>query len=357
MKTSPLYLDSKPVSYVIGEGALEYSSRLVENYPRIILLVDENVEEHCLPVFRSKLPNLEISGVICIQSGERNKTIEQAMYIWHELTRLNVDRDSVLVNLGGGVVSDIGGFVASTFKRGIHFINYPTTLLGMVDAAIGGKTGIDFHNLKNQVGLFTDPVSVVIDPVFLKTLKEKWWQSGFAEVLKYGLIMDRELWNMLMGKNFKEIDDWETVITKASRNKIDIVRHDFAEKGVRKNLNFGHTIGHAFESLFLNSGETVTNGQAIAAGMICEAWLSNKIFDLDDEQLSEVISMFDINFKRLPVTESQIPEILELMRQDKKVRDGKLNFSLLKKIGKAIHNIEAPQDLIVESLKFYISNR
>ena len=357
MKMSPLYLDLEPVSYVIGEEALEYSVKLLENFPRIIVLVDENVKKHCLPVLQRSLSKLEISGVICIKSGERNKTFDQAMFIWDELTRLNVDRDSILVNLGGGVISDIGGFVASTFKRGMHFINYPTTLIGMVDAAIGGKTGVDFHKLKNQVGLFADPVSVVIDPVFLKTLEEKWWQSGFSEVLKYGLIMDRELWNMLYGKNFKEIDDWETVITKAARIKIDIVRHDFSEKGVRKNLNFGHTMGHAFESLFLQIGETVTNGQAISAGMICEAWLSNKFFNLDDKQLSEVITMFDINFERLPISESQIPQILELMRQDKKVREGKLNFSLLKKIGKAIHNIEVPQELIVESLKFYINNR
>jgi len=356
MKNSPLYLDIKPVSYVIGDGALEYSERLVENYPRIIVLVDENVREHCLPVFKQKLPNLNISGVVCIESGDQNKTMEQAMYIWDELTRLNVDRDSILVNLGGGMVSDIGGFVASTFKRGIHFVNYPTNLLGMVDAAIGGKTGIDFDNFKNQVGLFADPVSVVIDPVFLDTLPEKWWQSGFSEVLKYGLIMDRDLWRMLYGKNFREIDDWERVIIKAARDKIDIVRHDFNEKGVRKNLNFGHTVGHAFESLFLHTGETITNGRAIAAGMICEAWLSNKVSDLEDEQLNEIITMFDINFSRLPINHDQFPEIMELMKQDKKVRGGKLNFSLLKRIGKAIHDIEVQPKLIADCLKFYIQN-
>lgn len=356
MKISPVYLDSKPVSYVIGKGALEYSKRLVENYPRIIILVDENVEHHCLPVFRERLPELEISGVICIKSGEKNKTVEQAMVIWDKLTRLNVDRDSILVNLGGGVISDIGGFAASTFKRGMDFINYPTTLLGMVDAAIGGKTGVDFDSLKNQIGLFSDPVSVVVDPVFLKTLEEKQWQSGFAEILKYGLVMDRDLWNILVGKNFKEIDDWEKVIYRAARDKIDIVRHDFEEKGVRKNLNFGHTIGHALESYFLHAGEAVTHGQAIAAGMICEARISNKIYDLEDEQLLELISMFDLNFDRLPLSDSQIPEILELMRQDKKVRKGKLSFSLLKKIGKALHNFEVPADLIADSLKIYIQN-
>lgn len=353
MKSSPVYLDTKPVSYVVGEGALKYSRRLLESYPRIVVLVDENVKEHCLPVFLDKLRDVNISDIICIQSGDDKKNFQQATDIWKELTRINIDRDSLLVNLGGGVISDIGGFTASTFKRGIDFINYPTTLLGMVDAAIGGKTGIDFGFIKNQVGLFTDPISVVIDPVFLKTLDERQWQSGFAEVLKYGLIMDRDLWWSLYDKKFQDIEGWDKTISKAARDKIDIVRHDFKEKGVRKNLNFGHTIGHAFESYYLNSGESVTHGQAIAAGMICEAWLSNEIYDIGEEQLSNIITMFDLNFERLTFDESLIPEFFELMRHDKKVRGGKMNFSLLKKIGKAIHDIELNPELVAESLRFY----
>jgi len=357
MKTTPVHLDFKPISYVIGKEALAYSHRLVENYPRIIILVDENVKHHCLPVFIETLPSVEIDGVICIKSGEERKNLEQSVFIWNELTRMNVDRDTLLINLGGGVVSDIGGFVASTFKRGIDFINYPTTLLGMVDAAIGGKTGIDFGNYKNQVGLFADPKSVIIDPVFLKTLDELQWQSGFAEVLKYGLIIDRELWRSLAGKNFREIDEWNAIISKAARDKIDIVRHDFLEKGIRKNLNFGHTIGHAFESYFLKIGTPVTHGQAIAAGMICESWLSQKLYEFDKEQLHQIINMFDVNFDRLPIDEALIPEFFEIMRHDKKVRGGKLNFSLLRRIGKAIHNIEVDTELIADSIKFYINNR
>ena len=320
------------------------------------MLVDENVEKHCLKVFHEHLPEINFSDVICIQSGEEKKNLDQAEYIWNKLTRARVDRDALIINLGGGVVTDIGGFVASTFKRGIRFVNYPTTLLGMVDAAIGGKTGIDFGNFKNQVGLFADPEMVIIDPIFLKTLEEKQWQSGFAEVLKYGLIMDRELWRWLYGYNFRDIEDWNKIITRAARDKIDIVRHDFREKGIRKNLNYGHTIGHAFETYFLNSGQAISHGQAIAAGMICEGWLSAKAYDLEWEQLKEIVSMFDTNFDRLPITESQIPELLQLMKQDKKVRSGKLNYSLLRKIGKAIHNIEVEQQLVIESLRFYINN-
>ncbi len=159
MKTSPVFLDKSPCSYVIGHGALSQSAKILENCPRVIILVDENVREYCLPVFRENLPNIDTSDVICIQSGEEKKKLDQAVHIWNELTRMNVDRDAVLVNLGGGVITDIGGFTAATFKRGMQFINYPTTLLGMIDAAIGGKTGIDFGNLKNQVGLFIESLS------------------------------------------------------------------------------------------------------------------------------------------------------------------------------------------------------
>lgn len=357
MKTSPVFLDTKPVSYVIGNGALKYSNKLLKNIPRIIVLVDENVKEHCLPVFRRVLPEVEISGVICIRSGEDKKNLDQARFIWDELTRLNVDKDALMINLGGGVVSDIGGFAAATFKRGIPFINYPTTLLGMVDAAIGGKTGVDFLGFKNQVGLFIDPKSVVIDPVFLKTLDDKQFQSGFAEVLKYGLIIDRELWRMLLGKKIHDIDNWNDIIIKAARDKIDIVKSDFLEKGIRKNLNFGHTIGHSFESYFLKSENPITHGQAIVAGMICEAWLSQKVYDFEDGKLNEIVNNFNINFDRLGITEELIPTFLDLMRQDKKVREGKLKFSLLRKIGKAIHHIDLSPELVIESLKFYISGK
>ncbi len=354
MKTTPVFLDTKPVSYVIGDGALDYSQRLIDGYKRIFMLLDENVQEHCLPVFRQHLPDIDIQGIICIKSGEERKNLDQTVKIWDELTAMNVDRDSLLINLGGGVVTDIGGFAASTFKRGISFVNFPTTLLGMVDAAIGGKTGIDYANLKNQVGLFTDPISVVIDPIFLKTLDEVQWQSGFAEVLKYGLIIDHALWDFLCPHHFKEITDWDKVISLASRDKIDIVRHDFMERGIRKNLNFGHTIGHAFESYFLKSGKAVTHGQSIAAGMICEAWLSSRVYGFEEDELDEIVSMFDTNFDRLEIQEDLIPELFELMRHDKKVRDGQLNFSLLRKIGKAIHNIEVDSELVAESIRFYI---
>ncbi|MCF6170529.1 MAG: 3-dehydroquinate synthase [Bacteroidales bacterium] len=357
MNDSLFVLDAKPVSYAIGEGALDFSAKNLEQFKQAIILVDEHVEKYCLPVFREKLPLFSYQGVIRIQSGEEQKNLDQTIHIWDELTRMQVDRDSLLVILGGGVVSDIGGFAASTFKRGIKFINFPTTLLGMVDAAIGGKTGIDFGNFKNQVGLFSDPCSVVVDPVFLDTLEDIQWQSGFAEVLKYGLIMDRELWRLMLGKHYREIDQWNKIIIRAARDKIDIVRHDALEKGLRKNLNFGHTIGHAIESYFLKSGHPVTHGKAIAAGMICEAWLSSRIYEFECNRLSEIVEMIDINFRRFDLDEAVVPELLDLMRQDKKVRDGKLRFSLLRKLGKAVHDIEVDMNLVRESVQFYIERK
>ncbi len=353
----PLLLETENVSYIIGNDAIEKSPIKFRQYKRIIVITDENVEKHCLPIFKQKLPSLIIDGVITIISGEENKSIHQLIYIWNELTRLNVGRDDLIINLGGGVLTDIAGMAAATFKRGVQFINFPTTLLGMVDAAIGGKTGIDFARFKNQVGLFINPSCVIIDPIFLDTLEDLHWQSGFAEVVKYGLIMDRELWQKLEGKKYKDVEDWNSVIIKASKDKIDIVRFDALENGIRKNLNFGHTIGHALESFYLKSGNPVTHGMAIAAGMICESWLSSKIFTLECTRLESIVKMIDLNFNRFDFSESDISRIMQLMKQDKKVRKKKQNFSLLRKIGKAVHEVEVEDQLIIESLEFYINRK
>ncbi len=352
----PLLLDTEHVSYIIGDDAISKSANKFANYKRIIIITDENVEKLCLPVFKHKLPSLKIDGIITLKSGEENKSISQLIYIWEKLTAYNLGRDDLIINLGGGIITDIGGMAAATFKRGLNFINFPTTLLGMVDAAIGGKTGIDFDGFKNQVGLFVNPKCVIIDPIFLKTLENTQWQSGFAEVLKYGMIMDRELWQKLNGKNYNDTTiNWGLVIIKAAKDKIDIVRFDTLEKGIRKNLNFGHTIGHAFESYYLKSKTPVTHGMAIAAGMICEAWISSKIFNIECVQLNIIVNMIDANFNRFDIGEDEIPVLMTLMKQDKKMRGNKQNFSLLKKLGKAIHDVEVSNEQIINSIKYYIN--
>ena len=353
----PLLLETEQVSYTIGNKALEKSADKFDKYKRIFIITDDNVEKYCLPVLKQKLNTLHIDGTITIKSGEKNKSLAQLTFIWNELTKFNADRDDLIINLGGGVVTDIGGMAAATFKRGLKFINFPTTLLGMVDAAIGGKTGIDFEGFKNQVGLFVSPSEVIIDPIFLKTLDDKQWQSGFAEVLKYGLIMDKELWQKLQGKKYSDDIDWNIIIIKAAKDKIDIVRFDTMEKGIRKNLNFGHTIGHAFESYFLKKGTPVTHGMAIAAGMICETWISSKKYSFECTQTNTVVEMIDKNFNRFNIDTQDISILMELMKQDKKVRKGKHNFSLLRRLGKAVHDIEIESDLIVESLNYYINRK
>jgi len=355
---SPFLFDTKTVNYIIGDGALEQAAKLFSQYPSVFILMDENVEKFCLDVLMNKLPDIKVRGYIKIPSGESSKSIEHAVHIWESLTNMDASRDSLLINLGGGVVSDIGGFCASTFKRGLPFINIPTTLLAQVDASIGGKTGIDFLSFKNQVGLFVDPKAVVIDPVFLKTLEYKYWQSGFAEVTKHALIMDKELWKLLGNRKFTEIEEWNNIIMRSAKDKIDIVRYDKTENGIRKILNFGHTVGHAIETFYLKSGYPITHGQAVAAGMICETWISSRMVELECDNVEEIIKRVDLNFERLQFTENDIPKMMSLMRQDKKIIDGDIKFSLLRKLGKAVHDIGGiSSELIRDSLLFYINNK
>ncbi len=353
---SPFVLDTKLIQYFIGDGALEKSARLFNDYSSVFVLMDENVEKYCLDVFLQAIPELKVRGFIKIPAGESSKSIEHATHIWKSLTNMGAGRDSLLINLGGGVVSDIGGFCAATYKRGMPFINVPTTLLAQIDAAIGGKTGIDFDALKNQVGLFVDSKAVITDPLFLKTLKPEYWQSGFAEVTKHALIMDRELWKTLGHQKYTEIEDWNKIIIRSAKDKIDIVRYDKVEKNVRKILNFGHTVGHAIESHFLKT-EPITHGQAVAAGMICETWISAHIEQFECDNVEEVVNRIDLSFERLNITERDIPELMQLMRQDKKIRNGKFKFSLLRRLGKAVHDIEVEPELIEESIRFYINNK
>ena len=354
---SYFYNDNNSVQYVIGEKSLGQSEKYFSEYPSVFILMDENTEKYCLNIFQKSIPDLKVRGYIRIPSGESEKNLERTSLIWKKLTNLDANRDSLLINLGGGVITDMGGFCAGTFKRGIPFINVPTTLLAQVDAAIGGKTGINFMSIKNQIGLFYDPKAVIVDPVFLKTLDDKYWQSGFAEILKYALIMDRELWNILDMRRYSEIDNWNKIITRSAKDKIDIVRYDKMEKGIRKNLNFGHTIGLALESLFLKKGKNITHGRAIAAGMICETWISSKMTELECTNVEEIIRMIDKNFDRLEITEKDIPELLDIMRQDKKIRDGMFKFSLLRRLGKAVHDIIVEPELMEKSLSFYINEK
>jgi len=324
---------SSNYSIWIGENSL--SKLNVKSYSKVAILVDENTKKDCL----YKLPNIEKLIIIEIPSGERNKNITTCNIIWEELTNNEFDRDSILINLGGGVIGDIGGFCASTYKRGIDFIHIPTTLLAMVDASIGGKLAVDFNNLKNHIGLFSNPKSVIIDPNFLDTLPENELISGFAEVVKHALISDKNLWETIKETPFKKLA-WVKIITISAELKNRIILNDPKEKGERKKLNFGHTFGHAIESYYLEKGTPILHGEGIFMGMILETEISN----LSNPEKNEIKNYILTNFG-LPYTPAK-SELLEFLRNDKKNKKKKINFSLLDGIGKCkIDNLLTEDEL------------
>ena len=304
----------------IGDNSL--SKLDVNAYSKVAILVDENTKRDCL----SKLPNFENSIIIEIQSGEENKNISTCNFIWKKLTQHNFNRNSLLINLGGGVIGDMGGFCASTYKRGIDFIQIPTTLLAMVDASVGGKLGIDFDGLKNQVGLFVNPKTVIIYPEFLKTLNNNQLVFGFAEVVKHALISDKKFWNTILETPFEKLN-WNYIIAKSVQIKNNIVLNDPKEKEDRKKLNFGHTFGHAIESFYLQQRTPILHGQAIALGMLIES----KMSDLSEFEKGEITEFILSNFS-LPYNPPK-NQLIAFMQNDKKNKMGKINFSLLKGIG------------------------
>ena len=304
----------------IGEDSL--SKLDISTYSKTAILVDENTKKHCLNL----LPTLNNSIIIEIQSGEKNKTISTCDLIWEQLTHHKFDRNSVLINLGGGVIGDMGGFAAATYKRGIDFIQIPTTLLAMVDASIGGKLGVDFNGLKNQIGLFSNPESVIINPIFLQTLPEGELKSGFAEVVKHALITDKDLWKKIINTPFNNLD-WKEIIYTSLQIKNKIVISDPKEKGERKKLNFGHTFGHAIESYYLEKGTPILHGEAVFLGIILELELSN----ITRQEKSEIKNFILSNFA-LPHCPSK-SEIAKYLTNDKKNQSKKINFSLLSGIG------------------------
>jgi len=321
------------------------------SYSKILLLVDENTKTHCLPIF-TKICQHPIDAVLEIKSGEENKHIYTCLQLWEDLSNLDGDRKSLLINLGGGVLTDMGGFVASTFKRGIDFINIPTTLLSMVDASIGGKTGVDLGSLKNQVGVINQPVMVLIFPEFLNTLNSRQTKSGYAEMLKHGLIQNEVYWNDLVDKgNFTDA----SCIQKSIAIKNKVVLQDPTEQGLRKILNFGHTLGHAIESYCLENEDkkTLLHGEAIAVGMILEGYLSHELRGLSKLAVDEIKKGFLKHFEKVDFNEDDIASILRLLKYDKKNSHGNVNFVLLQAIGDAVTDIKVPEELFPKAFAFY----
>ncbi|WP_425390532.1 3-dehydroquinate synthase [Ekhidna sp.] len=314
------------------------------NPDKIAILVDENSKKHCLPHL-----HLSVDTQIEISSGEQHKTLDTCSHIWQQLTSIGCTRKSLLINLGGGVIGDMGGFAASTYKRGMPFINIPTTLLSQVDASVGGKLGVDFQGLKNHIGVFQDPVRVIINTEFLKSLPKRELKSGFAEIIKHALIRSEEQWQYLNRHSFEAMD-WNEIIPNSIAIKNEVVQADPREGGVRKILNYGHTIGHALESHFLNSDTPLLHGEAIAWGMILENDIAVEAEILEKEARDEINAFIRSNYKlsqNLPSYESLKTHLL----QDKKNDAQGIRFSLIKKIGACAHDVLTEEAILKKILK------
>lgn len=319
-------------------------------YSKIAVICDENTEAHCLPKI---LPSLPEHFLLRIDSGEENKHLGTCEQLWLALTEAGFDRKGLVINLGGGVIGDMGGFVASTYKRGMHFLNIPTTLLSQVDASVGGKLGVDFHGFKNHIGLFAEPQNVLIDTSFYSTLPKRELFSGFAEVIKHGLIYDQTYWERIKHIN-PETAEWTDLVDRSIQIKKEVVSADPFESGMRKILNFGHTLGHAVESYFLDrQDQRLLHGEAIAIGMICEAYLSSKFTGLSKPQLEEVVNYLIQVYQPNPIDKALFEEIINLTIQDKKNEGGVIQFSLLKSIGDCAINIPISAPDMLDSLFYF----
>ncbi|MGH2665405.1 3-dehydroquinate synthase [Flavobacterium sp.] len=344
--------------YFNQEGYVSLNAYLKENtFSKIFILVDESSNEFCL---QNLLPQIETETVIEIielESGEENKTIETCAQVWNVLIELGADRKSLMINLGGGVITDLGGFVASTYKRGISFINIPTTLLSMVDASVGGKNGVDLGGLKNQIGTITNPAMVIIDSSYIESLPQNQMRSGLAEMLKHGLIAKKSHWEKFKQMQVIDFADFDDLIRESVEIKSDIVTQDPTENGIRKALNFGHTLGHAIETYFLENPDktSLLHGEAIAAGMIMESFISLEQNLISENEFNEIKFVLNSVFDKINIDQSEENSIIELLIHDKKNEYGKVQFALLDGIGKIKINQTAENETINRAFLNYKS--
>jgi 3-dehydroquinate synthase len=336
---------------VINEWNTLKKDILSINPSATFVLVDENTEKYCLHHF---LDHTDIPvKIIRIPSGEIHKNIRTCELVWDSLIRENADRHCLLINLGGGVIGDLGGFCAATYMRGIRFIQMPTTLLSQVDASVGGKLGIDYGGYKNMIGLIKNPEGVYIFTDFLKTLPYEHLRSGFAESLKHGLIADRKTWEELSAQKDLTQLDFERLVYNSVNIKKSVTESDPFEKGWRKILNFGHTIGHAVESYWLEKNEPILHGDAIAIGMISEAYLSYRMGKISEAELFDIRNAILRLYGHHPRMVKPRNEILRKMQHDKKNHNGSIQFALLDSLGHAYYDAPVDDMAIAESLFFY----
>jgi 3-dehydroquinate synthase len=351
-------INSHGYSIFIGNDVFDTIRSYLMQYEfkenKVFVLVDENSRKYCLPRLMSNIQLFQQVHIIQVPAGEDSKNIETCKNVWFELAKNNATRSSVLINLGGGMISDMGGFIASTFKRGMRYLNIPTTLLSMVDASVGGKVGVDMNGLKNQIGLFANPQVVFIIPEFLDTLPERHLLNGYGELVKHALIYERHYWDDLSVKTFREIKEWKQIIDWSVEIKNYFVTEDPLDTGFRKVLNFGHTVGHAVETFSLNNDdEPLFHGEAVAIGLICESYISQKYAGLPQSELEEIVKYILDNFRYYPLRSGNFDMILDIMQHDKKKSGNSMNLTLLTSIGNSLINQPVDITLLRESLHFY----
>ncbi len=356
-------IDRTPI--YVGKNALSFVDKVIRSmhlgHDGIYILVDKNTRQYCLPVLLEQSSLLAGARLLEIDGGEDSKTIAMAGKLWNELLASGASRESLLVNLGGGVISDLGGFVAAGYKRGINYLNIPTTLMGQSDAAIGGKTAVNLGNIKNQIGFFQAAKGVFIFPGFLNTLPKDHLRSGMAEIIKCALVGNARLWRRIRNHPVTEILSlpvehafWHEMLTSTIKYKNMVVVRDYKENKLRKVLNFGHTIGHALEAYsMLDSRKSLLHGEAVAAGMICAAYLSHKKTGLMAPDMEAITTYLTDGFPVYSVYTLSMPAVMELIIHDKKRQNGQLQFTLISKPGNPVINISCDQEEILEALGFF----
>ncbi|MGB0177856.1 MAG: 3-dehydroquinate synthase, partial [Owenweeksia sp.] len=341
-----------PQNILFDNEALGDFQQYLKNgsFSKVFFLVDENTHEHCLVPLLQELEELGDSEILEVEAGEVSKSVEVLFQLWMTLSDLGADRYSLIVNLGGGMVSDLGGFLAGTYMRGIPFVNFPTSVLAQVDASVGGKTGINLDHIKNKVGLFAKAERVYILNHFLESLPLQERRSGYAEMLKHGLIADAEYWETLLKLDIENELPTPEMIRRSIAIKSAIVESDFKETGIRKALNFGHTLGHAFETVSHEMEEPLLHGEAVALGMMGELLLSVEYAGLNEAIATEAIRSVHSRFKDVEAV-GDMDRIFEVLKQDKKNRKGEIIFTLLPSIGEVVTDVKVQEHSVHNVLK------
>jgi 3-dehydroquinate synthase len=356
LKESFTRIDSLHYPVFIGSRIWdEFDSLIRSRYAssNIFILSDRQVYKKCMSVLLERASLLRKCPSKIIPAGEFSKDIENVKKGWEWLASHNAGRNDLLINFGGGVISDLGGFAASSFKRGMPFLNIPTSLIGQADAAIGGKNGINLNRIKNQVGTFKNPAAVFADPVFLQFLQKRELVAGYAEIIKSALIAGGDFWRDIKLNGFEKPGMIEDLITRSVQNKISIVDGDPFDIDKRKSLNFGHTLGHAFESLSMEAGQKpMLHGEAVAAGIICEAYISCKLIGLSRDTLHEILHLLNRYFPSLKIDFHE-DKFSEYLLQDKKSQNGVIRMSLLNAPGIVLVDQPASMEMITESIEYY----